>query len=174
MAQHIFQHHSNHIYDEAGKFQTVDTLINGEQKDLWNQIMSNELGRLAQGNDAGVKSNDCIDFIHNWDVPNYRKATYENFVSDYWTLKSDKYRIRLVVGGEKLDYALKDGSPADYMLETKLLVNIVISDAKEVYRFMRCDIKDFFLCTTMDTSECIWIPYKYFPEDIRKQYNPKE
>ena len=34
VAQHIFQHYANHIYDEAVKHQIVDTLINGEQKDL--------------------------------------------------------------------------------------------------------------------------------------------
>ena len=44
-AQHILRHHSNHIYDEAGELQTLDALINGQQKYLWTQSMSNELGR---------------------------------------------------------------------------------------------------------------------------------
>ena len=80
VAQHIFQHHANQIYDEAGKLQIVYTLINGEQKYLWNQSTSNELVISAQGNDAGVKANDCVDFIHHQDVTNDRKVTYENFV----------------------------------------------------------------------------------------------
>ena len=63
--QHILLHHTNHIYDESGKLQTVDTLVNGEQKYLLNQSMSNELGRIAQGNDAVVKANDCVYFIHH-------------------------------------------------------------------------------------------------------------
>ena len=63
--QHILLHHTNHIYDESGKLQTVDTLINGEQKYLWNQNMSNELGRLAQGNDSEFKSNNFVDVIHH-------------------------------------------------------------------------------------------------------------
>ena len=52
----------------------------GGKKDPWTQIISNELGRLAQGNDAEITSNDCFDFIHHWYVPNDRKVTYTNFV----------------------------------------------------------------------------------------------
>ena len=91
--------------------------------------MSNELVILAQGNNSGVKSNDCIDFIHHQDVPNDRKVAYENFVCYYRPLKSDPHRICLVVGEDKLDYALGDGLPVAYLLETKLLVNSVISNA---------------------------------------------
>ena len=80
VAQHILWNHANHIYVEAGKRQTVNAFINGEQKDLWNQSINNELGRLAQGNNAGVRANDYIDFIHHRDVPNDRNITYANFV----------------------------------------------------------------------------------------------
>ena len=49
-------------------------------------------------------------------------------ITDLW--KVVKYRISLVLGGDKLDYALDAGSPAASMLETKLLVKSVISEAK--------------------------------------------
>ena len=117
----------------------------------WSQIMSNELGGLAQGNNAGFKANGCVDFIHHWDVPNDRKFTYANFVWEYWSLISDPYIIHLLVEEEKLDCALDAGSPTDYMLETKLLVNSVISDAKEGARLIICDPKDLFLCYIMGT-----------------------
>ena len=61
--------------------------------------MSNELGRLEQGNDAGVKANNCVKFIHHRYVTNNRKFAYENFLCDYQPLKSDPPRIRLLVGG---------------------------------------------------------------------------
>ena len=93
--------------------------------------MSNELGGLAQGNYVGVKANNCVDFIHHQDVANDRKVAYANFVCNYRPLKSDQYIILLLVGGDKLDYALDAGSPAASMLETKLLVNSVISYTKE-------------------------------------------
>ena len=61
----------------------MDALINGEQKDLWNKSMSNELGGLAQRNYVGVKANNCVDFIHHQDVANDRKVAYANFVCNY-------------------------------------------------------------------------------------------
>ena len=71
--------------------------------------MSNELGRLSRGNDPGVKTNNCIDFIHNRDVKNYINVTYAKFVYNYQHLKSDQYIISLLLRGEKLDYALNAG-----------------------------------------------------------------
>ena len=36
------------------------------------------------------------------------------------------------------------------------------------------DLKDLFLCATIDTSEYMQITYKYFPEDIQIRYNLEE
>ena len=44
--------------------------------------MSNELGRLSQGNYAGFKANDRVNFINNRDFPNDRKVNYAIFVCD--------------------------------------------------------------------------------------------
>ena len=41
--------------------------------------MSNELGRLAQGNDHGVKHTDTIKLINKTEVPKEKKVTYANF-----------------------------------------------------------------------------------------------
>ena len=122
----------------------MDTLINGEQKYPWTQSMSNELGIPAQVNDAGVKSNNCVDFIYHQCVPNDRNVTHAKFVCDYRILKSDQYIISLLVGGDKLDYALDEGSPTAPMLDTKLLVNSVISYAIEGSQLISCDLKYFF------------------------------
>ena len=69
-------------------------------KNLLTQSMSNEMGRLSQGNDVGVKANDCVYFIHHQYFPNNRNITYENFVCDCQPLKSDRYIIHLLVGGK--------------------------------------------------------------------------
>ena len=107
--------------------------------------MSNELSRLAQGKNYAVKANNCVDFIHHQDFPNDRKVAYEKFVCDYRPLKSDPYIIGLVLGGEKLDYALDDGPHA-----ALLLINSVTSDAKERAILIICDLKQFFLCFTTE------------------------
>ena len=57
------------------------------------------------------------------------------------------------------------------MLETKILINSVISDAKKGAHFMTTDLKDDFLNTPMARKEYMKVPYKYFPEDIRQRYN---
>ena len=161
----------NHIYDDDGKRQTVERLMRGEDKHIWVPAMSNELGRLSQGNNKGVQSTDCMVFIHHDQVLPGKKVTYANFVCDHRPLKSEPYRIRLVVGGDKLEYEFDVGAPAASMLETKVLINSVISNAKQGARFMSADLKDFFLSSQMKDPEFMKIPWKLIPEDIRSRYN---
>ena len=60
---------------------------------------------------------------------NVKKITYANMVCDHWLLKTEKYRVRLTIGGDRLDCTFDTASPAASLLETKILVNSVISDA---------------------------------------------
>ena len=111
---------------------------------VWIRSMSNKIGRLAQGNQYGVTATDTISFIPRKLVPRDRKFTYGNFVCDYKILKSEPHCIRLVVGGDKLDYDNDSGSPTASLLETKMLLNSIISDTKHGAQFLSCDLKDFF------------------------------
>ena len=63
---------------------------------------------------------------------------------DYRPLKLKKYRVRLTVGGDKLTCDFDVASPAASILESKLLINSVISDAHKGERFLTFGIKDFF------------------------------
>ena len=111
-----------------------------------------------------------MEFITKDDLPKGCKVTYANFVCDYRPLNAEPFQIRLVVGGDKLDFAEDAGAPAASMLETKLLVNSVISDAAEGARFMSCDLKDF-LATKMAKPEFMRIAWKYIPDNIQTRYN---
>ena len=111
--------------------------------DIWNRALSNKWGCLAQGNVHGVKGTDTIDFIGRHEVPKGRKVTYATFVLDYRPLKNKKYRVRITVGGDRLEYEGDAGSPAANMLETKILLNSIISDASRGARMLCADIKDF-------------------------------
>ena len=66
-------------------------------------------------------------------------------VCDHRPLKTEKHRVRLTIGGDKLECTFDTASPAASLLETKLLLNSVISDAAKGARFLTLDIKDFFL-----------------------------
>ena len=76
-----------------------------------------------------------------------------------------------MVGGDWLDYEFNTGSPAACLLETKLTINIIITDANGGSSFTSADLKDYFLASSMDSPEFMHIPRKYFPDDVDKQYN---
>ena len=165
----------NHIHDPTtGKRETPDSLLTGPNKDVWIKATSNELGRLAQGNDHGVSPTDTIDFITHDQVPRNRKATYLALVYDYRPLKSEQYRYRIVVGGDKLPYDNDASAPTTDLTETKLLLNSVISDAYKGARFCSADLKDFFLASPMERKEYAKIHVKYVPTDIIERYNLRD
>ena len=164
----------NHIFDADGNKQSIDKLLKGSDKNIWWNAVGNEFGRLAQGIGNRVISSDTIDFISKSEVPAGHKITYANFICDHRPLKSEPYRVRITVGGDRLEYEPDAGSPAASLVETKLTINSTISDAHRGARFMSADLKDFFLATTMNEAEYMRIQYKYFPEDVRKQYQLDE
>ena len=83
----------NHIYNAEGKRQTLDKLRASNQKDIWEKALSNEWGRLAQGNDHGVVPTNTISFIHRHEVPMDRDVTYASFVCDHRPLKTEPWRV---------------------------------------------------------------------------------
>ena len=89
---------------------------------------------------------------------------------DYCPLKDEQWRVRLVVGVDKLVYSSNTGSPAKDMVETKLLLNSIISDPTQTARFATMDLKDMFLHTIMTEPEYMKVHYKYFPTDICQKY----
>lgn len=161
----------NHIYDDNGNKLSLEKLLVGEDSNRWKKALSNELGRLTQSSDADVASADAMDFIFHHEVPNGSKVTYANFVCDHRPLKDEPWRVRLVVGGDKLNYEFDSGSPAASLLETKILLNSVISDTRKGARFMSLDLKDFFLTSPMPDAEYMKIPTKYLPQDIINRYS---
>ena len=77
----------------------------------------------------------------------------------------------MAVGGDKLDYPDETASPTASLIETKLLVNSVISDHKlNNAKFCSIDIKDFFLTTPMERAEYIRIHSKYFSKEFLQLY----
>ena len=164
-------HLAAHVFDAAGKKQTLENLLKGQQKQIWQQSASNEFARLAQGNDSGTVGTDTIEFISHSEIPSQAKVTYASFVCDYKPFKTEKHRVRMVVGGDRLNYAEDAGAPAASLLETKLLVNSVISDSPKGARFFTCDLKDFYLATPMEHPEYMKIPLSSVPDDITNKYN---
>lgn len=130
-----------------------------------------ELGRLAQGNTHGVLSTDTIEFILQIDVPSGEKVTYAQYICDHKPLTPKKFRVRVVVGGDKLDCEIYSGSPSTNLAEFKLLINSVISDTKNGAQFLSCDLKVFFLASSMKKIKYTKMKYTIFPSEIIEKYN---
>ena len=76
--------------------------------------------------------------------------------------------------GDKLYYQRDPSAPEVGLLDTKIHINSVISDAKNGAKSLSCDLKDFFLATPMIKPEYMRILYKYIPQDIKDMYNLDE
>ena len=77
-------------------------------------------------------------------MPNDKKVTHATMVSNNRTLKEEKFRLRIKVGGDRLSYHLDACSPADDVPETKIMLNSMISYPRKGARFMSLDIKEYF------------------------------
>ena len=68
-------------------------------------------------------------------------------------MKIEPHRVCLTVGGDKLDCPYDAGSPEASLLETKLILNSTISDARKGAHFFSADLKDHFLASPMEENE---------------------
>ena len=75
------------------------------------------------------------------------------------------------MSGDRLDYPYDTASPASNLVDAKLLINSVISDANIGAQFMAANLKDFFLNTPMERAEYMKIIYKYLPSSIQNAYD---
>ena len=136
---------ADHIFDKQGKKISLDTFItNNDTKDIWKKALNNELGRLSSGfQPNNVKGTQTIRFIQKKHIPNGRKITYSNFVCDLRPLKKEIHRVRMTVGGDRLEYFEDTASPAATLLDTKLILNSTISDHKQ-HGAQFCSIERYF------------------------------
>ena len=82
-------------------------------------------------------------FIEKTDVPadRWMDVMYGKIVVDYRPEKTDLYRTRLTVGGDRVNYQGDCGTPTVYLTAVKLLLDIIVS--KLIAKFMTIDINDF-------------------------------
>jgi hypothetical protein len=66
--------------------------------------LSNELGRICQGM-RDIAGTNTAFFIELNSIPKDRKITYGKLVCDFKPNKTEKHRVRLTVGGDRLDYS---------------------------------------------------------------------
>ena len=103
-------------------------LVKGPDQVLWEKSFSNELGRLAQGIGTCMKSDtDTIFFINHAAISKGRTSTYGRLVATIRPHKAEKYRVRLTVRGNRIDYPSDVSTPTAELTTAKLLFNSVLS-----------------------------------------------
>jgi hypothetical protein len=169
------------MYDPVtGRAENIDSLLTGPDHSIWLKSLSNEWGRCTQGLSKNrapsdhVVGNRTMFFIRPHEVPTGRKVTYANFVCTMRPGKAEPYRIRMTVGGDRLDAYQDVRSPAVGIIDTKLHLNSTISDAKHGARYCTADLKDFFLVSDMKVYQYMRIHRKYVTQEIMDEYDLKD
>ena len=133
-------------------------------KDVWTKSFGTEIRHLAT-------TTETIFFIKKDEIPQERRGdkTYARIVCAYQEGKKDKYRTRMTMGGNLINYPDDCGTPTADLLIVKLLLNRVVSTPNS--KFMTLDLKDFYLMTPMKRYEYFRMKIELFPQDIIDQYD---
>jgi hypothetical protein len=132
--------------------------------------LSNELGRICQGisDVAGTNTAFFID-LHN--IPKDRKITYGKLVCDFKPNKTEKHRVRLTVGGNRMDYSGDTATSTADITTFNFLINSTLSTNEA--KMMMMDIKNYYLGTPLPTYEYMKLPLTILPLDIIEKYDLK-
>ncbi len=133
-------------------------------KDVLTKSFGTEIRRLAM-------TTETIFFVKKDKIPDDRKGneTYARVVCVYGDGKKDKYRTRITMGGNLVNYPGDCGRPTANLLTVKLLLNSIISTPNA--KFMTLDLKDFYLMTPMKRYKYFCMKLDLFPQDIIDEYN---
>jgi hypothetical protein len=135
---------------------------------LWKRGFGNEVGRLFQGI-RDIPGTDTCFFIKLTNIPKDRQITYGKIVCDYKPHKKEKERVRLTVGGDRLDYSGGIATSTADITTFKILINSTLSTA--YVEMMMMDIKNYYLGTPLPRFEYMKMLLSRFPEEIVDKYN---
>ena len=85
---------------------------------------------------------NTLYFCHLSQILSDRKVTYTKLVATLWTQKEEENRVRVTVGGDKLDYPGVTSTDTASISTLKFLLNSVISTP--LARFLTLDIKNYY------------------------------
>ena len=166
------RHMLNEVLNEDAEelMEYIHLIEDPKYREIWGQAYGNKLGRLAQGMEGRVKGTNTIFFIPKEDLPSarWKDVTYGRIVVNYHPEKINPNRVRLTVGGDRINYPGDCGTPTADMLTVKLLINSFTS-TKGV-KFMSIDIEDFCLNTPMSRYEYMRLKIAELPQDLIDEY----
>jgi hypothetical protein len=159
------------IHPVTGKEMEYSALMKDPRlQPLWTRGFGNECGRLFQGI-RDIPGTDTCFFIEFNNIPNDRKITYGKIFCDYKPHKKEKERVRLTVGGDRLDYSGDVATSTADITTFKILINSTLST--EDAAIMMMDIKNYYIGTPLPRFEYMKMLLSRFPEEIVQNYNLK-
>jgi hypothetical protein len=157
------------IHPITGKEMEYTALMKDPQlQPLWTRGFGNECRRLFQGIRDIVGTDTCF-FIKLTNIPKDRKITYGKIVCDYKPHKKEKERVRLTVGGDRLDYSGDVATSTADITTFKILINSTLST--EDAAMMMMYIKNYYIGTPLPRFEYMKMVLSRFPEEIIQKYN---
>jgi hypothetical protein len=164
------QHQANAVvHPVTGKEMEYMALMKDPRlQPLWKRGFGNECGRLFQGI-RYIPGTDTCFFIKLTNIPKDRNITYGKIVCDYKPHKTEKERVRLTVGGDRLDYSGDVATSTADITTFKILINSTLST--EDAAMMMMDIQNYYLGTPLPRFEYMKMLLSRFPEEIVQNYN---
>jgi hypothetical protein len=135
---------------------------------LWKRGFGNEVGRLFQGI-RDIPGTDTCFFVELTNIPKDRQITYGKIVCDYKPHKKEKERVRLTVGGDRLDYSSDVATSTAGITTLKILINSTLSTSDAAMMMM--DIINYYVGTPLPRFEYMRMLLSQFPEYIVVKYN---
>jgi hypothetical protein len=156
------QHQANAvIHPVTGKEMEYTALMKDPQlQPLWKRGFGNECGRLFQGIRDIACTDTCL-FIKLTNIPKDRNITFVKIVCDYKPHKKEKERVRLTVGGDRLDYSSDVTTSIADITTFKILINSTLSSEDAVTVMM--DIKNYYLDNPLPRFEYMKMLLSRFP-----------
>jgi hypothetical protein len=114
------------------------------------QGFGNKCGCLFQGI-RDIAGTDTYFFIKLTNVPKDRNITYGKIVCDYKPHKKEKELVRLIVGGDILDYSGDVATSTADITPFKILINSTLPT--EDATVMMMDIKNYYIGTPLPWFE---------------------
>jgi hypothetical protein len=164
------QHHANAlVHPITGKEMEYTALMKDPRlQPLWKRGFGNKVGRLFQGI-RDIPGTDTCFFIKLTNIPKDRQITYGKMVCDYKPHKKEKERVRLTVGGDRLDYSGDVATSTADITTFVILINSTLSTADAAMMMM--DIQNYYLVTPLPRFEYMKMLLSRFPEEIVCKYN---
>jgi hypothetical protein len=164
------------INEETGKsMEYKDLLKDPKYREDWSRAVANEFGHLfngvgknADGTQRIVGTNTC-HWIKRSQVLRGKKVTYARTVVAIRTEKAEQKRVRITVGGDRLDYPGETSTDTASLDTTKLLINSVLSTPGT--RMGAIDISNFYIHNNLKDYQYMRFDISMIPQEIIDEYN---